>query len=39
MKYTRKISFIIFFSLFFIQACGYKLGGLEVIGEDRQKPH
>ena len=37
MKYTEKISFIIFFSLFFIQACGYKLGGLEVIGEDPSK--
>jgi len=37
MKYTDKISFIIFFSLFFIQACGYKLGGLEVIGEGSSK--
>ena len=37
MKYIVKISSIIFFSLFFIQACGYKLGGLEVIGEDPSK--
>jgi|TARA_B110000971_G_C19965202_1_gene479898 outer membrane lipopolysaccharide assembly protein LptE/RlpB len=37
MKYIDKISFIMFFSLFFIQACGYKLGGLETIGEDSSK--
>ena len=37
MKYTDKISFIIFFSFFFIQGCGYKLGGLEVIGEGPSK--
>ena len=33
MKYTDKIRFIALFSLFLIQGCGYKLGGLEVTGE------
>ena len=37
MKYTDKIRFIALFSLFLIQGCGYKLGGLEVIGEGPSK--
>ena len=37
MKYTDKISFIVLFSLFLIQGCGYKLGGLEVTGEGPSK--
>ena len=37
MKYTDKIRFIVLFSLFLIQGCGYKLGGLEVTGEGPSK--